>query len=65
MFNIFAHFELLLFDSNNIKHDCIEIIIVNFVNKIQKVRTNSKFNVKNSNIDKKNFDNAKHCFHRI
>ena len=49
-FDIFAYFELLLYNSTHVKYNYIETIIVNLVNKIQKVRTNSKFNVKNSII---------------
>ena len=53
MFDVLAHVRLSLFDFDNVKHDCFNAIIINFVNMIQIIDTNSKFSVKNSIVNEK------------
>ena len=48
MFDVFAHVKSSLFDFDNVKHDCFNAMIINFVNMIQIIDTSSKFNVENS-----------------
>ena len=53
MFDVFAYVKLSLFDFDNVKHDCFNAMIIDFVNIIQIIRTSSKFNVENSIVSEK------------
>ena len=48
-----AHVKSSLFDFDNVKHDCFDAMIINFVNMIQIIDTSSKFNVENSAVSER------------
>ena len=50
MFWISFYIKSSFFDTNDIEHRFIKIMIVRFVNRIEEINTRSKFRVKNSDI---------------